>query len=105
MLCVVSGQTVVHWESVKARITTLPRNALSEIRWPNWFVSEKSGAAMPPSGDPGSRFGLAAACCADPAIGCCPLPPLAEPQPAAATAATASTRARLRAPDRIDDAA
>ena len=62
MLDVVSGQMVVHFESVKARITTLPRNALIEIAWPNWLVSRKSGAGAF-STVPGSRSGLAAAEC------------------------------------------
>ena len=46
MLCVVSGQTVVHWESSNASMTTLPRNWLSDIGWPNWFCSWKSGAGL-----------------------------------------------------------
>src|ERR671922_1269109 len=58
MLCVVSGQTVVHSESSNASMTTLPRNWLSDIGWPNWFRSLKSGADCPPSEDPRSRLGL-----------------------------------------------
>ena len=42
-----SGQMVVHSESAKARMTTLPRNWLSDIGWPNWFTSRKSGAGLP----------------------------------------------------------
>ncbi len=61
MLCVVSGQTVVHSESSKASITTLPRNWLSDIGWPNWLTSRKSGAGTPPRELPRSRFGLASA--------------------------------------------
>ncbi len=61
MLAVVSGQMVVHSESVKARITTLPRNALSETGCPNWLVSRKAGRRDPLIAVPGSRFGLAAA--------------------------------------------
>src|SRR5262249_55065087 len=61
MLCAVSGQTVVHSESSNASMTTLPRNWLSDIGWPNWFRSRKSGAGCPPSGDPRSRSGLSIA--------------------------------------------
>src|SRR5260370_37837706 len=61
MLCVVSGQTVVHWESSKASMTTLPRNWLSDIGWPNWFRSRKSGAGPEPSEVPRSRLGFAIA--------------------------------------------
>src|SRR5689334_252820 len=67
MLCVVSGQTVVHSESSKASMTTLPRNWLSDIGWPNWFRSLKSGAGFPPSEEPRSRFGLSSAAVFDPA--------------------------------------
>src|SRR6266550_792292 len=58
MLCVVSGQIVVHSESSNASMTTLPRNWLSDIGWPNWLRSRRSGAGLPPSEDPGSRLGL-----------------------------------------------
>src|SRR5215469_10934087 len=58
MLCVVSGQTVVHSESSNASMMTLPRNWLSDIGWPNWLRSRKSGAGVPPSEDPRSRLGL-----------------------------------------------
>jgi hypothetical protein len=34
----------VHCESTKARMTTLPRNWLSAMRWPNWLTSRMSGA-------------------------------------------------------------
>src|SRR6478609_9320959 len=61
MLCVVSGQTVVHSESSNASMTTLPRNWLSDIGWPNWLRSRKSGADLPPSEDPRSRLGLSIA--------------------------------------------
>src|SRR5215469_13761830 len=61
MLCVVSGQTVVHSESSNPRITTLPRNWLSDIGWPNWFVSLMSGAGVLPSEEPRSRLGFASA--------------------------------------------
>src|SRR5215467_3511015 len=67
MLCVVSGHTVVHSESSKASMTTLPRNWLSDIGWPNWFRSRKSGAGFPPSEEPRSRFGLSSAAVSDPA--------------------------------------
>ncbi len=66
MLCVVSGQTVVHSESSKASITTLPRNWLSDIGWPNWFRSRKSGAGLLPSEEPRSRLGLSIAAVFDP---------------------------------------
>ena len=56
---VVSGQIVVHSESLKARITTRPRKECSETGRPNWSVSVKSGAG-PDSGVPGSRYGLRA---------------------------------------------
>src|SRR5258707_15400541 len=67
MLCVVSGQIVVHWESSNASTTTLPRNWLSDIGWPNWFCKRKSGAGRAPSEVPRSRLGLAIAAEADPA--------------------------------------
>ena len=62
MLTVVSGHTVVHWESTNARMTALPRNWLSAIRWPNWFSSRISGAGWPPRELPVSSAGLFAAC-------------------------------------------
>src|SRR6266568_8939020 len=61
MLCVVSGQTVVHWESSNASMMTLPRNWLSDIGWPNWFCSRKSGADRAPREVPRSRLGLSIA--------------------------------------------
>src|SRR5579859_2105206 len=67
MLAVVSGQTVVHSESVNARMMTLPRNWLSDIGWPNWLCSRKSGAGLLPSEEPRSRFGLSIAAVLDPA--------------------------------------
>src|SRR5437773_1477834 len=59
MLTVVSGHTVVHSESTNARMTTLPRNCCSDIRWPNWLSSVMPGAGCLPSELPGSRAGLA----------------------------------------------
>ena len=56
---VVSGQIVVHSESLNARITTLPRKSCSDTGWPNWSVSVKSGAG-PDSAVPGSRYGFVA---------------------------------------------
>ena len=56
--CVVSGQTVVHSESLKARMTTRPRNWLSDIGWPNWLTSLMSGACKPSSELPRSRLGF-----------------------------------------------
>src|SRR6266542_3520496 len=83
MLAVVSGHTVVHWESVNARMTTLPRN---------WLTSRKPGAGSPPSEVPGSRSGLAAAARA------CPLAAgaagFAVPVTLVPHAVTASTPAR-----------
>ena len=61
MLCVVSGQTVVHSESSNDSMTTLPRNWLSDIGWPNWFTSAMSGAGSEPSELPRSRFGFISA--------------------------------------------
>ena len=95
MLAVVSGQMVVHSESVKARITTLPRKALSDTGCPNWLVSRKSGAA-PLIEVPVSRFGLSAAACAWAAgLICPPLPwaplPWEPPLPAPPQAARPST--------------
>src|SRR6185437_5208448 len=59
--CVVSGQTVVHSESSKPSRTTRPRNWLSDIGWPNWLTSLKSGAALPPRELPRSRLGFSIA--------------------------------------------
>ena len=56
---VVNGHTVVHSESLNARMTTLPRNECSETGCPNWSASEKSGAT-PDTGVPGSRSGFVA---------------------------------------------
>src|SRR5271156_4401799 len=61
MLCVVSGQTVVHSESSKPSMTTLPRNWLSDIGWPNWLTSLISGAGREFSELPRSRFGFISA--------------------------------------------
>src|SRR5579859_5168349 len=58
MLCVVSGQTVVHSESSKPSRMTLPRNWLSDIACPNWFTSRKSGAGEFPTEVPRSMFGF-----------------------------------------------
>src|SRR5215469_6627555 len=98
MLWLVSGQIVVHSESVKARITTLPRKLLSDIRWPNWFVSVKFGAGVPFSEVQGSRSGLAAACrlAAAPApeeLPTCPVEPPAAAHPATLHPATATAAA------------
>src|SRR6201996_3446456 len=87
MLCVVSGQTVVHSESSNPSITTLPRNWLSDIGWPNWLVSRKSGAVTPPSDEPRSRLGLFSAAALDPAVGM--LAVLAAPEPHPVSAANA----------------
>jgi len=57
MLAVVSGQMVVHCESVNARMTTLPRNWRSDVGWPNWLTSRKPGAGCAPSEVPGSGPG------------------------------------------------
>jgi len=46
MLTVVSGHTVVHSESTNARMTTLPRNCCSDIRWPNWFEQRDAGRGL-----------------------------------------------------------
>jgi hypothetical protein len=54
---VVRGQMVVHSESLKARITTFPRNDRSEICLPNWSASAKPGAWADKL-VPGSRSGL-----------------------------------------------
>src|ERR1700683_3045454 len=61
MLCVVSGQTVVHSESSNDSMTTLPRNWLSDIGWPNWLTSLMSGAGWEFSELPRSRFGVISA--------------------------------------------
>src|SRR5579863_5720009 len=61
MLCVVSGQTVVHFESSKPSMTILPRNWLSDIGWPNWLTSLMSGAGREFSELPRSRFGFISA--------------------------------------------
>src|ERR1700691_2392413 len=92
MLCVVSGQTVVHSESSNDSMTTLPRNWLSDIGWPNWFVSRKSGAGRDPSDEPMSRLGLYipaafAAAAGEPAAP----EPEPEPEPVLQPAAPAST--------------
>src|ERR1700742_3084517 len=101
MLCVVSGQTVVHCESSNPSITTLPRNWLSDIGWPNWLVSRKSGAATSPIDEPRSRLGLLSAAVLDPAAG---LPAvLAEPElhPASAVKAPSTTTAQSAAYARV----
>src|SRR6185437_13059416 len=59
--CVVSGHTVVHSESSKDSTTTRPRNWLSDIGWPNWLTSLKSGAGLLPSEEPRSRLGFSIA--------------------------------------------
>ncbi len=103
MLCVVSGQTVVHSESSNDSMTTLPRNWLSDIGWPNWFVSRKSGAGRDPSEEPRSRLGLyipAAFAAAVGELAAVPEPePEPEPQPAAParTPSTATAQSATRA--------
>src|ERR1700728_5041408 len=100
MLCVVSGQMVVHSESATASITTRPRNWLSDITWPNWFVSLMSGADWSPSVEPRSRFGLAsAAAIAEALPACCDED--GEPQPATTTAAAAASSAVAAKPARV----
>src|ERR1700722_9434308 len=59
--CVVSGQTVVHSESSKDSMTTLPRNWLSDICWPNWLTSVRLGAGLSPAEEPRSRLGFSIA--------------------------------------------
>src|SRR5215469_4670004 len=94
MLCVVSGQTVVHSESSNPSMTTLPRNWLSDMCWPNWFVRLISGAGWLFSEAPRSRLGLAsaAALAVLDAEGC---PGDDEPHPASATAVMTAAKARL----------
>src|SRR5438270_13106326 len=104
MLCVVSGQTLVHSESSKASMTTLPRNWLSDIGWPNWFRSRKSGAGLPPSEDPRSRLGLSIAAVFGPAdreppddeAGEPELHPARAPAPRTPRRVTADSAARAR---------
>src|SRR5262250_790440 len=92
MLTVVSGHTLVHCESTNERMTTLPRNWLSAMCWPNWLTRWMSGAGWPPSELPVSRAGLLAAAAM-------PLPELPEPagpgaaEPAAPLAQAARTSA------------
>jgi len=88
MLCVVSGQTVVHSESSNDSMTTLPRNWLSDIGWPNWFVSRKSGAGSDPSEEPRSRLGLFIPAAI--AVAVCEL--TADPEPEAVLQPTAPAR-------------
>src|SRR5579859_789856 len=95
MLCVVSGQTVVHCESSKPSMTTLPRNWLSDIGWPNWLTSLMSGAGAEFSELPRSRLGFISAA-VEPGLAAMPPGELVlalAPHPATAvsTAATAST--------------
>src|ERR1700753_3116203 len=64
--CVVSGQTSVHSGSSKDSMTTRPRNWLSDIGWPNWLTSLKSGAGLLSLEVPRSRLGVSiAAACAE----------------------------------------
>ena len=104
MLCVVSGQTVVHSRVGEGQDHDLAaeraqRDPLAElVRQPR-----SRAPARPPSEEPGSRSGLAAAMpCADPVVlpGAPRLVPAADAQPAAAIPAAASTTARRRVPDR-----
>ena len=94
MLCVVSGQTVVHSESSNPSMTTLPRNWLSDMCWPNWFVRLISGAGWLFSEVPRSRLGLAMAA----ALAVLDMEGCAgddEPHPASAAVAMIAARARL----------
>ncbi len=99
--CVVSGQTVVHSESLKARMTTRPRNWLSDIGWPNWLTSLMSGACSPLSELPRSRLGFCmAAWLAAPMAG---MPDAADEldddaQPAAASVAASGQGGERRNP-------
>ena len=78
----------MHSESLKARITTFPRNECRDTRWPNWSVSVKSGAARA-RGVPGSSSGLVASAALD--VGPDP------PNTASATIASAITAPKTRA--------
>src|SRR5215471_16946894 len=92
MLIVVSGHTLVHCESTNERMTTLPRNWLSAMRWPNWLTRWMSGVSCPFSELPVSRAGLLTAA----AMPLPESPELAEPgvaDPAAPLAQAASTSA------------
>src|SRR5580698_9396223 len=95
MLCVVSGQIVVHSESSNDSMMTLPRNWLSDIGWPNWFVSRKSGAGRDPSDEPMSRLGLYIPAAFAAAAG---EPAAPEPEPELQPAAPASTPSTATAP-------
>jgi len=101
MLCVVSGQTVVHSESSNDSMTTLPRNWLSDIGWPNWFVSRKSGAGSDPSEEPRSRLGLyipAAFAAAVGELAAAPEPEaVLQPTAPASTPSTATAQSATRA--------
>src|SRR5580698_2397844 len=92
MLCVVSGQTVVHSESSNDSMTTLPRN---------WFVSRKSGAGSDPSEEPRSRLGLyipAAFAAAVGELAAAPEPePVLQPTAPASTPSTATAQRATRA--------
>src|SRR5260370_10759924 len=94
MLCVVSGQTVVHSEASKPSMTTLPRNRLSDIGWPNWLTSVRSGAGREFSELPRSRFGFISAAL-EAGLAC--MPPselvLLAPAPHPASAVSTLTRA------------
>src|SRR5579859_6222680 len=94
MLCVVSGQTVVHCESSKPSMTTLPRNWLSDIGWPNWLTSLMSGAGAEFSELPRSRLGFISAA-VEPGLAAMPpgelvLALVLHPATAVSAAATAS---------------
>ena len=55
---VVSGQIVVHSESLKSSSVTFPRNERSETGRPNWSDSVNPGAGRPDSAEPGSNEGF-----------------------------------------------
>src|ERR1700722_6061195 len=94
--CVVSGQTVVHSESLNARMTTRPRNWLSDIGWPNWLTSLMSGAFLPSSELPRSRLGFCMAAWLAALMADVP-DPADEPDDDDAQPATASVAASARA--------
>src|SRR5260370_12531000 len=96
MLCVVSGQTVVHCESSKPSMTTLPRNRLSDIGWPNWLTSVMSGAGREFSELPRSRFGFISAAL-EAGLACMPPSELVLLAPAPHPASAVSTLSRAAA--------
>src|SRR5262245_5898874 len=100
MLSVVSGHTVVHSESSKDSRMTLPRNWLSDIGWPNWLVSRKSGALALPRELPRSRFGFCAAAASafDMPVPPCPPGAADDPDEQAPSKAAAATSAAAASP-------